>query len=156
MLLEWQVATRPDATALHEVDGDTWSFARLAAEVGRIQAGLDARGIGPGDHVLIMCENGLRAAAMHVAVIAHGAVAVPVNTALVGPGLAHVLTHSDSRLLIADPAYLPRCLDLAATLSRRWRDFDIDRHRTHARMGSTHSNALAGRASRVPADRRPR
>lgn len=113
VLLEWQVATRPDAPALHEVDGDTWSFARLAAEVGRIQAGLDARGIGPGDHVLIMCENGLRAAAMHVAVITHGAVAVPVNTALIGPGLAHVLTHSDSRLLIGDAAYLPRCLDLA-------------------------------------------
>ncbi|MBV9749220.1 MAG: AMP-binding protein [Acetobacteraceae bacterium] len=112
-LLLAQLATRPGATALQQVDGATWSWARLGEEVAAIQSGLASRGIRPGQHVAIVCENSLRAAAAHLAVIAFGAIVIPVNTALMGAGLAHVLNHGDAALLIADPSLLPRCLGAA-------------------------------------------
>ncbi len=108
-LLLHQVVTRPDARALQLADGESWTWRQLGAEVARIQAGLAARGIAQGDHVALMCENSLRMAAMLCALAGYGAVAVPLNTGLIGKGLQALLEHSDARLLVVDPALLERC-----------------------------------------------
>ncbi|MDO9435451.1 AMP-binding protein [Hydrogenophaga sp.] len=108
-LLLARVAQTPDAVALRLVDGDDWTWGRLADEVGAIQAGLARMGLVPGDRVALMCENALRMVAALCAVTASGLVAVPVNTAQVGQGLAFVLEHCGARVLIADPPYLARC-----------------------------------------------
>jgi carnitine-CoA ligase len=110
-LLRFQVATRPDAPALQHAEGEGWTWSRLGAEVADVQAGLARSGIRPGDHVLVFCDNSLRMAAALCAIMGCGAVVVPLNTALVGPGLRKLLIHSDARLLIVDPLYVDRCLE---------------------------------------------
>lgn len=110
-LLKFQLATRPEAPALQHAEGEAWTWARLGAEVADVQAGLAAAGIRPRDHVVLFCDNSLRMAAALCAVMSYGAVVIPLNTALVGPGLRALLQHSDAKLLIADPQYVERCLD---------------------------------------------
>lgn len=118
-LLLARVREAPGRAALQMVDGPAWSWGRLGAEVGSIQAGLRSLGLRPGDHVALLCDNSLRMAAALCAIVGAGLVAVPLNTALVGPGLAAVLSHCDARLLIADPAGLERCLALGVIDAQR-------------------------------------
>jgi len=113
-LLPERTLRAPDALALQMADGEAWSWARLAAETGAIQAGLAGRGLVAGDHVALMCDNSLRMVATLCAIVGAGMVAIPINTALVDRGLAFVLGHCDTQLLIADPPYLERCLALGA------------------------------------------
>ncbi|QHE83712.1 AMP-binding protein [Hydrogenophaga sp. BPS33] len=115
LLLE-RVALQPTDTALRMVDGEDWTWSRLAEEVGAIQAGLARMGLEPGDSVALMCENAPRMVAALCAVTAAGLVAVPVNTAQVGAGLAFVLEHSGASVLIADAPYLERCASLGLSL----------------------------------------
>ncbi|HYF20373.1 MAG TPA: AMP-binding protein [Ramlibacter sp.] len=111
-LLQVRVRQDPDRVALHSVDGESWTWSQLAAQVGAVQAALGDHGLARGDHVALFCDNSLRMAAALLAIAAAGLVAVPLNTALVGPGLAAVLAHCDAKLLLADPAGLERCRGL--------------------------------------------
>ena len=111
-LLAAQIARRPNAKALQMVDGAAWTWTQLGTEVASIQAGLEAFGIKPGDHVAMLCDNSLRMAAMLCAVISYGAVAIPINTGLIGKGLHAILLHSDAKLLVVDAPYLARCKEV--------------------------------------------
>lgn len=118
-LLLARVEQSAERGALQMVDGAPLSWSRFGAVVGGIQAGLRARGLRPGDHVALLCDNSLRMAASLCAIAAGGMVAVPINTALVGAGLAAVLTHCDAKLLIADRVHLDRCAALDAIAADR-------------------------------------
>jgi carnitine-CoA ligase len=114
-LLAFQVRVRPDAPALRIPDAERLTWRQLAAEVAKVQRGISALGIQPGEHVAVMCDNSARAAIALTAIVTGGAVAVPVNTGLVGEGLVFVLRHSESRLLIADAKYAARCREAGVT-----------------------------------------
>ncbi len=111
-LLVERLACHPASVALRIPDGLSWTWAQLGAQAGAIQRGLDALGLKAGGHVALMADNSARMAALLCAITGFGAVVIPVNTALVGEGLAHVLNDSDARVLIADAAYLERCQQL--------------------------------------------
>jgi crotonobetaine/carnitine-CoA ligase len=88
--------------------GERVTFGALAEAVADTQRGLTALGVRPGDRVAVMLPNHLEHVILVHALMGMRAVWVPVNTGLRGDPLAHVLTDSDPRMLIADPSYADR------------------------------------------------
>lgn len=113
-LLRVQRERRPGAGAIAFTEGGSWTWAELADAVGRVQRELARCGVGAGDRVALLCDNSLDMVAVLLGIAGAGAVAVPVNTGLVGAGLAFVLGHCEPRLLVGDPAHLGRLRDAGA------------------------------------------
>jgi fatty-acyl-CoA synthase len=91
-----------------------WTYAGLAGIAGRLGAWLTEAGVGRGDVVSVICGNRPEMLAAHYAVPALGAVLNSINTRLDVDTIAYILDHSDSRVLIADPACLPVAREAAA------------------------------------------
>lgn len=66
----------------------TWSYAQFAEAAARIAGGLAARGVKPGDRVLVQLENCPEALLTLFACARLGAIHVPVNALAAGPELA--------------------------------------------------------------------
>lgn len=109
VVLRWAEAA-PDANCLTVAHSRSWSRADLLAQSSAVQAGLRRLSVGAGDQVALMGQNSLELAAALLAVPAMGAVAVPINTGLVGDGLAYVLTHSGAKVLVVDADLAERAL----------------------------------------------
>lgn len=60
----------------------------------------------PGDRVAAMCENRIELLELILGCAWSGAIAVPINTAVRGAQLEHVLSNSEPRLLAADGALI--------------------------------------------------
>jgi len=74
------------------IDGtQSLTFAEFTELVERVAGGLRARGIGPGDHVLIHLPNSLWYPVVYYAILASGAAAAPVNPAQPAPALREQL-----------------------------------------------------------------
>jgi acyl-CoA synthetase (AMP-forming)/AMP-acid ligase II len=91
----------PDKAALRLGDL-VLDFASLNARVNRAAGALAAVGVRKGDHVALLLPNGLAMAELLLATAKLGAVAVPINLRLAPPEMVYVLSHSDSRVLVAD------------------------------------------------------
>jgi crotonobetaine/carnitine-CoA ligase len=81
-------------------------FAELNRQVNRAANGLAALGVGAGVGVSIMLPNSPEWLFVYFATQKLSAYAVPVNVALKGEGLRHVLDHSDSSVLVCHPDYV--------------------------------------------------
>lgn len=88
-------------------DDRTLTYGELHAESCRIAAGLQARGIGRGDPVILVIGNRSEFLTTFFAIAHLGAIAVPVNVALRGSSLAHVFDVTGARTAIAEAAFLP-------------------------------------------------
>lgn len=89
----------PERVAI--IDGGPTSYAELARRAGGVAAKLRTLGVRPGERVAVLVEKSLeQVAAIYGAWLA-GAVVVPVHDILKTRQVAHVLTHSESRVLIA-------------------------------------------------------
>ncbi|MXQ06434.1 AMP-binding protein [Alphaproteobacteria bacterium GH1-50] len=84
--------------------------------VRRVAGGLRARGVGKGDIVSVICPNIPQLYELHYAVPMIGAVLNTINTRLEPDTVAYILDHAESRMIIADSAYLGLVQD---ALSRR-------------------------------------
>ncbi len=82
------------------------SFAELNRQVNRAANGLAALGVEPGVGVAIMMPNSPEWLFVYFATQKLGAYAVPVNVALKGEGLRHVVDHSDSSVLVCHADYV--------------------------------------------------
>jgi hypothetical protein len=78
-----------------------FSYAGFGAIVARMADYLRARGIGVGDVVSVMLPNRPEMLAAHYAVPMVGAVLNAINTRLDVEAVSYILTHAESRLLIA-------------------------------------------------------
>jgi fatty-acyl-CoA synthase len=76
------------------------AFARALA----IARSLIARGIKPGDHVAVLMPNCIEAALIFLGTHLAGAVSVPINARFKRRELAHVIAHSDSKILFTTHA----------------------------------------------------
>jgi crotonobetaine/carnitine-CoA ligase len=76
--------------------------------------GLMQQGVGRGDTVLVMLNNCVEYVALWCALTKIGAIQVPVNCHYKGHLLAHLISDSRARLIIADLEFLPR-LEAVAT-----------------------------------------
>ncbi|MFZ0492977.1 MAG: AMP-binding protein [Acidimicrobiia bacterium] len=98
-LLRRHALYRPDHTALIFDDtAITWS--ELDARVDRVVAALASRGLGRGDRVATMLDNGVEIIELYQAVARAGFVAVPLSPLLRGDGLVNLLVDSGARVLI--------------------------------------------------------
>jgi crotonobetaine/carnitine-CoA ligase len=111
--LPWLVATRARTRHDHpflvwepfDGPGETLTYAAFHDRVGRIAAGLAARGIKAGDFIVIHLDNCLEALLAWYACAELGAVAVTTNTRSAGEELAYFADHCGAVAGITQPAY---------------------------------------------------
>jgi benzoate-CoA ligase len=98
--------------------GEKLTYAELAAKVQRAAAALQARGVEPGERVLLLLRDGPEFAAAWLGALHAGAVAVGLNTKLSEEDYRHIAKDSAARLTIVDQALVASRPDLAAELAR--------------------------------------
>ncbi len=103
-LLEMRASEHPDHPFLM-ASGQSWTFAELDRHANRLAHALKRRGVGKGDHVLLMMAGSPTYLALWFAVSKLGAVEVPVNSAYRGAMLRHVLQTAQVRLAIVEEAH---------------------------------------------------
>ena len=94
------------AAAALTVDKQTLSYAELEKLVGRTASALLDHGLSPGDRVASWMGKTLLACVLPLASARAGLVHVPVNPVLKRAQVAHILTDSGAKLLIANEARL--------------------------------------------------
>ena len=96
-----QALSRPKGTAFvfHE---DVWTYERLAAEAERLARGLAARGVGPGNRVILQMMNRPEMIVAYYACFQLGAIAAPLRTAFKFAELAPLLQRLKPALYIGD------------------------------------------------------
>ena len=98
----WNIArATPDRTAVIGPDGQTVSYAELAALADRYGRGLQALGLRPGATVAGMLPNSTEALALFFAAIQTGLYVVPVNWHLTAPEVAYILSDSGAAAFAA-------------------------------------------------------
>ena len=83
------------------------TYGELGALVGSLAAGLRQAGIGPGDVVSVIAVNRPEMLALHYAVPLTGAVLNAINTRLDPATVAYIVSHSEAKLVLADPELVP-------------------------------------------------
>lgn len=95
-------AERYGARPLVSAPGGDRSYAELRDDVAARAGTLIAQGLEPGDRVALMSSNRIELLETMLACAWAGLIAVPVNTALRGAGLRHVLGDSAPALLVVE------------------------------------------------------
>ncbi|MDE0828028.1 MAG: AMP-binding protein [Vicinamibacterales bacterium] len=96
--------------------GDPYTYAEAIREVSWIAAALKDRGVQPGDVVASMLDTSPEAVWTWFAANAIGAIHYPMNTALKGEFLRHVLHESGATVLVAEPDFVARIVPLKPDL----------------------------------------
>jgi crotonobetaine/carnitine-CoA ligase len=116
-VIEAQAKERPDIPYCY-FEERVISFGELNSRVNQVANGLAERGVKPGVGVAIMLPNSPEWLFAYFGIQKLGAYAVPVNVALKGEGLRHVIDHSDSRILICHPDYIDSIQKIEASLGK--------------------------------------
>ncbi|MCX5300213.1 acyl-CoA synthetase [Streptomyces sp. NBC_00193] len=96
-----QAVADPERTVLITPEGETWSAARLHADVNRLVHGLRAAGLEKGDVFAVVLPNSVEFFTAYLAASQAGFYLVPVNHHLVGPEIAWIVSDSGAKVLIA-------------------------------------------------------
>ncbi len=101
-------AADPDRPAIHEVAEDgtvaTLTFGELRDRSDRLAAALRARGIGVGDRVAVLLQQGIAVPIAHCAIYKLGAIALPLASVFGTEALAFRLADSGARALVTGAA----------------------------------------------------
>jgi crotonobetaine/carnitine-CoA ligase len=114
-LLTARARRSPDTVFLRTEQGDI-TYSQADDHADRYAAGLVAHGAEPGAPVVALMGNSADAVFTWFAVARIGAVYVPVNTALVGTGLAHTFRVTRARVAVVDAELLPQLLAVVGEL----------------------------------------
>ncbi|MFB8387499.1 AMP-binding protein [Microbacterium sp. NPDC055910] len=110
---EYWASTCPREIAVRDDAGDlTW--AELVGAVRVHSAGIRARGVMPGDRVGFLMENSRQFCVSALAILAAGAVAVPINYRLHPREMAEQLDDAGAGLLLHDEAYRDKAGEVAS------------------------------------------
>src|SRR5690606_7706214 len=88
-----------------EGPSQTWSYARFADHAAQVAGGLAARGVKPGDRVLVHLENCPELLLTLFACAHLGAVCVLTNAMAAGPELAYFAELTEARGVITQPKF---------------------------------------------------
>jgi len=111
-------AAFPTRTAI--VHGDrTFTYAELLGRARRLASALRARGVGAGDVVSLMATNTPEAIEAHYGVVLAGAVLNPLNIRLDAAGIAFILDHAGTSVLLTDTEFAPVVEDALARCAVR-------------------------------------
>jgi crotonobetaine/carnitine-CoA ligase len=109
-----------------EGPGRTWSYAQFADEVALVAGGLAARGVAPGDCVMLHMENCPELLVAWFACLHLGAVCVNTNAASAGPELEYFAQMTGAVCALTQPQFAPlfsahcRGLNWVATTGREF------------------------------------
>ena len=101
-------ATRHGSRAAYVEDGRPLSFAELHAQVRDVAAGYVARGLQPGDRVVVWAPNSTAWVAAALAVSYAGGVLVPANSRYTAHEVADLVTRTDARVVVLADGFLDR------------------------------------------------
>ena len=114
--LLFDVARRlPQLPAVSD-DRHSWNYGEFAERVARMAGGLRARGLAPGDRVLLALENCGEFFELLFGCWAAGLCAVPANARLHPREVEYIAGNSRARLLIATPGLAEALAPLAGTV----------------------------------------
>jgi malonyl-CoA/methylmalonyl-CoA synthetase len=102
--IESAARDQPRRPFLKTPSGREIDYASLQQESGRFAAALTARGVEPGDRVLVQVDKSAEAVLLYVACLRMGAVFVPVNVANTPNEVDYFLRDSQPRLAVFRPA----------------------------------------------------
>jgi crotonobetaine/carnitine-CoA ligase len=108
-----RLASDPDGAYL-DFMGDAYSARRIDEEAGRLAAAFAGLGVGRGDRVASLLENGPEQVIAFFATLRLGAIAVPVNTAYKGEFLRHQLADAGARVVVVQGDFAGRVAEIAA------------------------------------------
>lgn len=111
-VLRSRVRERPNAPALQFENGDTFSYAQLLEKVETLAANLVAMGVARGDRVALIMDNSADMVVAWYAINFAGGIEVPVNTALRGRFLAHVLDNSSAKIVMVDGSLMEPLVEI--------------------------------------------
>jgi len=106
VLLQRTARTFPRRAAVIH-GAQSWSYAELAHEVGRMAGALTRLGVGPGDRVAVLSPNTPWHLVAHFAMPLLRAPLVSINTRLAPLEITYILNHSGARVLLVDPELAP-------------------------------------------------
>ena len=85
--------------------GETYSYYGFAKEIAKLHLLFDEAGIKPGDKIALVGRNTPRWCVVYIATITYGAVIVPIMQTFTSNDIAHIVNHSESRLLFLTNSY---------------------------------------------------
>ena len=85
--------------------GETYSYYGFAKEIAKLHILFDEAGIKQGDKIALVGQNTPRWCAVYIATITYGAVIVPIMQTFTSNDIAHIVNHSESRLLFLTDSY---------------------------------------------------
>jgi crotonobetaine/carnitine-CoA ligase len=153
--LERHARTKPDEIFAAFEGGERWTFAQTLEQVASVAGNLYELGVRQHDHVVLLLPTCPLALSVMFAINYLGAVYVPVNPALKGSSLEHVLHNAGARLAIVHDGVFDRVLAAApATLNTVIRSSDaaVELRDRVTRYGIS---ALMKRANPPPAPLQP-
>ena len=114
-LLRERLERHPDGPYL-DLNGETFTAREMDVAANRVANALLSLGVGKGDRVASLLENGAPAAVAWWGIVKTGAIAVPINTAFKGDYLRHQLANSGARLLFVQGDLCARAAAVAGDL----------------------------------------
>src|SRR6201991_3347261 len=108
--LQRNARDRPDEIFAAFEGGERWTFAQTLRAVESLAGNLHELGVRQGDHVVLVLPTSPLALRVMFAVNYLGAVYVPVNPALKGSSLEHVLHNAGAKLAIVHDSVLERVM----------------------------------------------
>jgi acyl-CoA synthetase (AMP-forming)/AMP-acid ligase II len=105
----------PERPAVSD-DRHSWNYRELAERIARVAGGLRARGLKPGDRVLLSLENCGEFVELLFGCWAAGLCAVPANARLHPREVEYIAGNSGARLLIATPGLVEALAPLAGAV----------------------------------------
>src|SRR5262245_11194581 len=97
----------PDKVAV-VCDDRRLTFGALDDHANRLANALLARGIAPGDRVIVYLPNGIELVEAMAGVLKSGALIVPLSTRLTGPEVAHIAGDCEPKAVIYPQAMRPQ------------------------------------------------
>jgi acyl-CoA synthetase (AMP-forming)/AMP-acid ligase II len=100
-------------------EAGTYSFADILVATQNFARCLLNEGINKGDHVALLADNSAAYLIVMFGIVWVGAIPVALNNGLVGESLCYALEQSDSKLIVADEAWIAeKCIHLSDSLRR--------------------------------------
>jgi len=103
-IIEIAVKNNWNLTALSDIGGESFTFSRLAERIEKLHILFHAAGLRPGDKVAICGKNSSAWAAIFVACLTSGVVAVPILHEFKAESIHNLVNHSEAKLLFVDSA----------------------------------------------------
>jgi crotonobetaine/carnitine-CoA ligase len=153
--LERHANSKPNEIFAAFEGGERWTFAQTLEQVASLAGNLYELGVRQYDHVVLVLPTSPLALRVMFAANYLGAVYVPVNPALKGSSLEHVLHNAGARIAIVHDRVLDRVLEVApATLTTVIRSSDgvVTEHKGVTQHGVS---ALTKPAAPPPAPAKP-